>query len=580
MGALGLTGARCGINGILLLTLALTGCALGGPAKTGAEPAPTAVPPTQARPLVIFFRVEPPTVATRALVQSGVSPNVTRRIFNALPALLDARGVPQPELLASLSALNTDSWRVFPDSTMQTTYTLRPNLTWHDGQPLTSDDFVFAGRVYTDKELGFASQPPMPAISEIAATDREHFVIHWKVPYPDAGHLSVASSEFAPLPQHILGPAFDQIATTGRDAFANHPFWGPQYVGLGPYRLQEWQAGSFIDAIRFDGYVLGIPKIARIQLRFSADQNVVMASLLAGEAHVATAGTISENPETLRQQWNQTSAGSIFQSPSSWRGMSFQLRRELANPPAILDHRVRKAVAHAVDKQAINDAVYAGGKILADTPVWTGSAWGDAVDSSMLTYPLDLRATESLMNQVGVSKGTDGFYRGSDGRLSLEVAALEGPDSARELLVVADRLGAAGLEVRQRVVPPVQVQDAQVRATFTAVFITSSSMGEPVLQSLASTQIGTPANRWLGGNLGAWSSPDYDRLLKAFNTSLDRAERVVLVREMLRLYSEELPWISLFFTSLSTAFVAGLKGPAPVAPESTVAWNIHEWEFS
>jgi ABC-type transport system substrate-binding protein len=233
-----------------------------------------------------------------------------------------------------------------------------------------------------------------------------------------------------------------------------------------------------------------------------------------------------------------------------------------------------------VDKQAISDAVYGGGKIFADTPVWKGSAWGDAVDDSIRTYPLDPRATESLLSQAGVSKSSDGFYRGPDGRLAVEVATTDGPDFVRELLVLADRFGAAGLEIRQRVVPAAQIQDAQVRATFSGVFINSSSMGEPGLQSLATTQIGTAANRWLGGNRGAWSSPDFDRLLTTFNTTLDRGERVLLVRQMLRLYGEELPWISLFFTSLSTAFVGGLKGIAPVAPESTVAWNIHQWEFN
>src|SRR5437867_6133273 len=134
--------------------------------------------PAHARPLVMFVRVEPSSVAMRALVQPGASLHATLRVFNALPALLDARGVPQPELLASLPALNTDSWRVFPDGTMETTYTLRPNLVWHDGQRLTSGDFAFAGRVYTNKEIGFASQPPSPAIADVTAIDVEHFIIH------------------------------------------------------------------------------------------------------------------------------------------------------------------------------------------------------------------------------------------------------------------------------------------------------------------------------------------------------------------------------------------------------------------
>ena len=156
--------ARWAVSGILLTGLLLTGCGVGGPARTGPEPAPAAVPPAQARPMVMFNGKEPASVATRALLESSISLRATQRMFNALLALLDDRGSPHPELLVSLPALNTESWHVFPDGTMLTTYALRPNLTWHDGQPLTSEDFVFSWRVYASPELGRASQPPMHAI--------------------------------------------------------------------------------------------------------------------------------------------------------------------------------------------------------------------------------------------------------------------------------------------------------------------------------------------------------------------------------------------------------------------------------
>src|SRR5438105_179763 len=180
--------ARLG-SGALLLATGLMACA---PAPTGGGSQATAPVNVVAidRPLVIFVGVEPSTVATRGLVQKGAGLHAALRIFNALPALIDDKGLPRPELLASLPALNTDTWQVFPDGTMQTTYTLRPNLTWHDGQPLTADDFVFAWRVYSYPDLGLSGQTPMSAISDVTATDREHFVIRWKELFPDANTLS------------------------------------------------------------------------------------------------------------------------------------------------------------------------------------------------------------------------------------------------------------------------------------------------------------------------------------------------------------------------------------------------------
>jgi len=572
-------GARWAVNGLLLAALALAGCAPGpqGP-RPGADP--STMPATEARPLVIFLGNEPNSLATRAFAAKGRGLYTAWRSFNALPAFTDVRGLPQPELLSSLPSLNTESWQVFPDGTMKTTYTLRPNLTWHDGRPLTSDDFVFSWRVYSHPELGLASQPPMSAMADVAAIDRERFVINWKSLYPEADSLSSKSRELPALPQHILGPVFAQMPTAGRDTFVSHPFWGLQYVGLGPYRLQQWEPGSVIDAVRFDGYALGAPKVPRIQLRFSGDQNVVLAHMLAGEAHVAADNSISQSAaDALTAEWARSNAGTILTSPSNWRAIYSQMRPELANPRAILDPRVRKAIAHAIDRQAINAAIYGGNAVVTDTPIWTGSVWGDVVDDSIPRYPLDLRATENLLNQAGFSKGPDGFYRGADGRLSPELVTSESPDAVRELLVMANALQAAGLDIQQRVIPAALAQDSELKATFPTMLIAGTDVGEAALNYLVSTQTPSASNLWQGLNRGGWSSPDYDRLLTAFNNTLDRPARVTLARQMLRVYGEELPVISLLFPSGLVAYAARLQGPTNAAPESSLAWNIHQWEF-
>ena len=57
--------------------------------------------------------------------------------------------------------LNTDSWRVLPDGGMETTYRLRPDLTWHDGTALTAEDWAFSWRVYQVPELGHAGASPI-----------------------------------------------------------------------------------------------------------------------------------------------------------------------------------------------------------------------------------------------------------------------------------------------------------------------------------------------------------------------------------------------------------------------------------
>src|SRR5438874_12689839 len=141
---------------------------------------------------------------------------------------------------------------------MATTYTLRPNLTWHDGKALTADDFVFALRAY--KAPGAIFDPvPQDRIEEVLAPDPTTVVFRWKTLYPEAGALR--SSMFEPLPRHILeGPLEQQTS----DELVGLSYWSRDYVHLGPYRLEHWEPGSHMDAMAFDGHALGRPKIDRI----------------------------------------------------------------------------------------------------------------------------------------------------------------------------------------------------------------------------------------------------------------------------------------------------------------------------
>src|SRR5438094_10553337 len=113
-----------------LVLAALVGC---GPAQTQA-PAPVAEQPRPSRTLVVAHRYEPAILAPKALGSNG--PLTTTRLFNAALVQFDNKGVPRPYLAEALPQLNTDTWRVFPDGRMETTYRLRSGLTWHDGGPL------------------------------------------------------------------------------------------------------------------------------------------------------------------------------------------------------------------------------------------------------------------------------------------------------------------------------------------------------------------------------------------------------------------------------------------------------------
>src|SRR5207237_6201931 len=103
------------------------------------------------------------------------------------------------------------------------------------------------------------------------------FTIRWKQSYVDAAALGVT---FQPLPKHILA---DDFASMDPVAFTGHPFWASQYVGLGPYKLDKWEAGSSMDGSAFDNHALGRPKIDKIRIMIINEPQTALAHRLAGE---------------------------------------------------------------------------------------------------------------------------------------------------------------------------------------------------------------------------------------------------------------------------------------------------------
>src|SRR5207245_50430 len=99
---------------------------------------------------------------------------------------LDADGTPFAVLPEALPQLNTDTWRVAADGSMETRYLLRPGLAWHDGTPLDAADFVFAWQVYSNPASGGSTLTPVGQMQEISAPDSRTVVIRWRQLYPGA----------------------------------------------------------------------------------------------------------------------------------------------------------------------------------------------------------------------------------------------------------------------------------------------------------------------------------------------------------------------------------------------------------
>ncbi|HEY3118865.1 MAG TPA: ABC transporter substrate-binding protein, partial [Chloroflexota bacterium] len=400
-----------------LLMASEVGCSPAGAVPS--SPAGGAAAPGPQPTIVLVSRGDPASLATRPFVANVGTFQLTR-VFNATLSFKDEQQAANPYLAESLPRLNTGSWTVTPDGRMTTTWQLRPNLTWHDGAPLTADDFVFASQVYARPDLGAAQSTPIKQIEGIEAPSPNTVVVRWKQLYADA---VVENGGFYALPRHVLQDALD-----GQDsaAFIANPFWVAGYVGAGPFKLTDYVPGDHLDALAFDAHALGRPKIDKIRIRFIGDAHTVVANLLSGDVHFADTFTINPTDGvSLEKDWAASGQGGVLWSPTTIRMALVQWRPDYAEPKALVDLRMRQALAHGFDVPSVIETLNYGKGAQTPSVTIPTTAFYAEIDKVVTRYAYDARRVAQLMEQVGFSRGADGMYADAGGTsFNVEVSSV------------------------------------------------------------------------------------------------------------------------------------------------------------
>ena len=280
-----------------------------------------------------------------------------RFLSNSPLVVFDPQGRALPRLASELPSQDNGTWIVSPDGTMTTTWKIRPGAVWHDGMPITTKDFQFALRIYQDPDVLVEDRDPERKMDRIEAVDDQTFKLHWKQLYADANRLT--SGQLEPLPAHLLGAAYE---TGEKQSFANLPFFtSPDYVGSGPYRVTSWDKGVQQAFRAFDRYFLGRPRIDEVVFQFLTDSNVVVANVLTGAVDLTTGFVLAQQAvPVLREKWDASGDGQIFVTATHTRYAQIQQDPAKRGNPALLDARVRRAIVHAIDREAIANVVTSG----------------------------------------------------------------------------------------------------------------------------------------------------------------------------------------------------------------------------
>ncbi|MBM2812804.1 MAG: hypothetical protein HW416_3563 [Chloroflexi bacterium] len=497
---------------------------------------------------------------------------------NSFLATTASDGAPLPRLLSELPAIDKGTWRVLPDGGMETTYKLRPGVTWHDGRAFTADDVVFSWQVNADPDVPNSNQGTVRLISGMEARDPSTVVATWTEQYPFADRMG--HRDLYTVPRHLLERTYQET----KDGLLTVPYWTDEYVGLGPYRVTKWDRGSVLEVRAYDKYFLGQPKIDTIRFRFMPDPNTMVANLYAHaiQSVLPPGGPDLEAMSLVKREWESTGYGSIAVEVPRWKFMEAQ---KLNNPQPrdLADPRSRQGLLLAINRAELATTVFGEYGVVADSWVHPSFKHYARVQEGIVRYPFDQQRASAVLAEMGWRRGADGVLEKADGqRFTLTMRTR---DDQKEALIIADNWKQIGVIASYEQQTPQELRDRAARAQYTGMDISRGSMPpSTIIRSLATEQIPTVENRFAGSNRGGYSSAAWDELGRRFLSELDENRRNDLERDLARVLTTDLPLMPLMYDPDMIATGGGLTGMQPAVGTShngqiMHTWNIHEWDI-
>jgi peptide/nickel transport system substrate-binding protein len=461
---------------LLLALLALAGCAPKLPIDEGT--------------LVIALPGSPTSIDPR-LATDAYGEQILQ-MTHAFLIKRDAAGNPLADL--------AETWE--ERSPTEILFRLRKGARFHDGREVTSSDVRYTFEWILDPKNRSPHRATYDKILKIEAPDPRTVVVYLKEP-------------FAPF---LLGMARGIVpAESGARGYTPVP-------GAGPYKVDDFQPDESVALSRFDGYHGRSPAISKVIVKFIPDSNVRFLELKKGSVNFLLNGV---DPDLLPAALKNPNLVMEEAPGSNVSYLGFNLRDRILS-----DARVRRAIALAIDREAIVRAIWKGHADLADSILPPGFR---AYSEELSPLRHDPAEAKQLLDRAG--------YRDPDGDGPMPRFTLTYKTSQNEL---RRRIAAVIQEQLRQVGIAVEVQSHEWgtffsdirKGNFQLYSLTWVGIADPDIYHYAFHSSQVPPE---GANRGRYANPELDRLVEEGRRELSRSKRKEIYRKVQLLLFRDLP---------------------------------------
>ncbi|WP_425329993.1 ABC transporter substrate-binding protein [Terrirubrum flagellatum] len=401
------------------------------------------------------------------------------------------------------------------------TFKLRSGVTWHDGKPFTSADVAFSALEVWKKLQNFG-RVLFKELEAVDTPDAQTAIFKFAKPTPLQLIENALPALTSVLPKHVYEGS--DIATNPANV---------KLVGTGPFKFAEYKPGEYYRLERNPNYWdEGKPWLDGIIFRVMPDRGAIAAATEANQIQLSAFSAVP-----LADLARIAKVPGVKVIADGYDGVTYQLIVEINNQKKELsDPRVRRAIAHAIDRTFVTDTIFLGTAKASNGPI---PLFDRVMNDPQLAAPrFDVARANALLDEAGYPRASGGV------RFSLKLLPAPWFEQTRQFGdYLRQALRAVGIDAQ--IVnndPAGHTKAVYTDRAYDLAIGSPVYRNDPAISTTVLYQSGIPAGVPFANQYN-YKSDEMDGVIAKAASEIDPAKRAALYRDFQQIANRDLPII-------------------------------------